>query len=115
MFCMPISIRGTVIGVVQMINKIGGDGVFTQEDEATMSQFVAYIGSALHHAKLYDKIRKSEQKCKVTQKPYHHILQPSPQVTQEVLTYHNQASQQEVETLMAEGVPTIQGNEDIST
>ena len=83
MFCMPISIRGTVIGVVQMINKIGGDGVFTkvehkctqnmrfkvyfssQEDEETMEQFVAYIGSALHHAKLYDKIRKSEQKYKV--------------------------------------------------
>ena len=26
---------------------------------------MAYIGSALHHAKLYDKIRKSEQKIKV--------------------------------------------------
>ena len=48
-----------------MINKIGGDGVFTKEDEATMEQFVTYIGSVLHHAKLYDKIRKSEQKYKV--------------------------------------------------
>ena len=62
---MPISIRGTVIGVVQLINKIGGDGVFTTEDEETIEQFAAYIGSALHHAKLYDKIRKSEQKFKV--------------------------------------------------
>ena len=59
MFCMPISIRGAVTGVVQMINKIGGEGVFTkvdisisvfiffyieflfQEDEETMEQFVA--------------------------------------------------------------------------
>ena len=48
-----------------MINKTGGDGVFMKEDEETMKQFVAYIGSALHHAKLYDKIRKSEQKYKV--------------------------------------------------
>ena len=80
-----------------------------------MEQFVAYIGSALHHSKLYDKIRKSEQKCKVILYSYDYIFQPSPQVTQEVLLYHNQASPQEVETLMAEGVPTVQGNEDIST
>ena len=65
-----------------------------------MEQFVAYIGIALHHAKLYDKIRKSEQKVKVTQ---------------EVLTYHNQAKPEEVETLMKEGIPTVEGNEDIST
>ena len=28
--CMPICIRGTVIGVVQMVNKQHGDGVFTK-------------------------------------------------------------------------------------
>jgi len=28
--CMPICIRGTVIGVVQMVNKQQGDGVFTK-------------------------------------------------------------------------------------
>ena len=38
---------------------------YYQEDEETMELFVAYIGSALHHAKLYDKIRKSEAKIKV--------------------------------------------------
>merc|ERR1711892_1177536 len=100
MFCIPINIRGAVTGVVQMVNKIGGDGVFTKEDEVTMEQFVAYIGSALHHAKLYDKIRKSEQRIKVTQ---------------EVLSYHNQAKPEEVDILMAEGVPTVEKHEDIST
>ena len=30
LFCMPISIRGAVTGVVQMINKIGGEGAFTK-------------------------------------------------------------------------------------
>ena len=28
--CMPIHIRGTVIGVIQMINKKSGGGVFTR-------------------------------------------------------------------------------------
>ena len=28
--CMPICIRGTVIGVVQMINKKTGEGIFTR-------------------------------------------------------------------------------------
>ena len=28
--CMPICIRGTIIGVVQMVNKQHGDGVFTK-------------------------------------------------------------------------------------
>ena len=27
--CMPILIRGTVIGVIQMINKKSGEGIFT--------------------------------------------------------------------------------------
>ena len=28
--CMPITIRGNVIGVVQMINKKSGEGMFTR-------------------------------------------------------------------------------------
>ena len=81
---MPICIRGTVIGVVQMINKKTNDGVFTsvrfifvvfflntpscslfQQDEESFKTFAVYCGLALHHAKLYDKIRRSEQKYKV--------------------------------------------------
>ena len=71
--CMPICIRDQVIGVVQMINKIGGP-VFTNEDEEAFEMFSVYCGLALHHAKLYDKIRRSEQKYKVAL---------------EVLSYHN--------------------------
>ena len=79
--CMPICIRGTVIGVVQMVNKKGDGEVFTkvgttiyhlphhrfslQEDEDSFKTFAVYCGLALHHAKLYDKIRRSEQKYKV--------------------------------------------------
>ena len=36
-----------------------------QEDEEAFRTFAVYCGLALHHAKLYDKIRRSEQKYKV--------------------------------------------------
>ena len=36
-----------------------------QEDEDSFKTFAVYCGLALHHAKLYDKIRRSEQKYKV--------------------------------------------------
>lgn len=128
--CMPICIRGQVIGVVQMINKI--DGFFTkvisiyiggpypkkpihtkhfsiktknigpffapvlfdpdlQEDEMSFETFAVYCGLALHHAKLYDKIRRSEQKYRVAL---------------EVLSYHNASSVNEVEEIVDEGMPT---------
>ena len=65
-----------------MINKKTNDGVFTsvrfiyffleysnvfffQQDEESFKTFAVYCGLALHHAKLYDKIRRSEQKYKV--------------------------------------------------
>lgn len=76
---MPIFIRGSVIGVVQMVNK--HIGVFTQEDEIAFETFGVYCGLALHHAKLYDKIRKSEQKYKVAL---------------EVLSYHSTCTEEEV-------------------
>lgn len=76
---MPISLRGNIIGVVQMVNKHSGP--FTKEDEEAFQMFGVYCGLALHHAKLYDKIRKSEQKYKVAL---------------EVLSYHNTCSEDEV-------------------
>ena len=44
--------------------------------------FASYIGLALHHAKLYDKIKKNEQKYKVVQ---------------EVVNYQSSAPQHEVQ------------------
>ncbi|CAB3408797.1 unnamed protein product [Caenorhabditis bovis] len=80
--CMPILIRGTVIGVVQMVNK--HQGVFTKEDEDAFEVFAVYCGLALHHAKLYDKIRRSEQKYRVAL---------------EVLAYHSVCNSDEVNKL----------------
>ncbi|KAF7284637.1 hypothetical protein GWI33_021826 [Rhynchophorus ferrugineus] len=86
--CMPIFIRGSIIGVVQMVNK--QTGFFTKEDEDAFETFAVYCGLALHHAKLYDKIRKSEQKYKVAL---------------EVLSYHNTCTEEELEAALDEGIP----------
>lgn len=86
--CMPIYIRGSLIGVVQMVNK--HSGYFTKEDEEAFEMFAVYCGLALHHAKLYDKIRRSEQKYRVAL---------------EVLSYHNTCTTDEVKTLLHDGTP----------
>ncbi|XP_069161580.1 probable 3',5'-cyclic phosphodiesterase pde-5 isoform X4 [Procambarus clarkii] len=85
--CMPIFIRGNVIGVMQMVNK--ATGAFSKEDEESFEMFAIYCGLALHHAKLYDKIRRSEQKYKVAL---------------EVLSYHNCCTDDELETLQADSL-----------
>ncbi|XP_073974523.1 probable 3',5'-cyclic phosphodiesterase pde-5 isoform X2 [Rhodnius prolixus] len=82
--CMPIFIRGVVIGVMQMVNKHSGS--FNKEDEEAFETFAVYCGLALHHAKLYDKIRRSEQKYRVAL---------------EVLGYHNTCTEVEVERTKA--------------
>ena len=61
-----------------------------QEDEEAFEMFSTYCGLALHHAKLYEKIRRSEQKYRVSL---------------EVLSYHNASSVNEVEELVQEGLP----------
>ncbi|XP_071744727.1 probable 3',5'-cyclic phosphodiesterase pde-5 isoform X1 [Lepeophtheirus salmonis] len=86
--CMPISIYGSIIGIVQIINK--KDGFFTKDDEKSFDIFSTYCGLALHHAKLYEKIRRSEHKCKVTM---------------EVLSYHNSATSKEVAPYIQAGPP----------
>lgn len=86
--CMPIFIRGSIIGVVQMVNK--HTGVFTKDDEEAFEMFAIYCGLALHHAKLYDKIRRSEQKYRVAL---------------EVLSYHNTCTEEEFQQALKEGIP----------
>ena len=71
-----------------MINKRLGS--FTKEDEAAFEMFAVYCGLALHHAKLYDKIRRSEQKYKVAL---------------EVLAYHNTCTNTEYEQTLTSSNP----------
>ncbi|XP_052274337.1 probable 3',5'-cyclic phosphodiesterase pde-5 isoform X2 [Dreissena polymorpha] len=88
--CMPIYIRGSIIGVVQMVNKL--QGTFTKSDEESFETFAIYCGLALHHAKLYEKIRRSEQKYRVAL---------------EVLSYHSQSSEEEFQSVKEVPVPEV--------
>ncbi|KAL5280497.1 hypothetical protein ACFFRR_004462 [Megaselia abdita] len=81
--CMPLFNQTSIIGVVQMVNK--RNGFFTEEDEKAFEMFAVYCGLAVHHTKLYDKIRKSEQKYKVAL---------------EVLSYHSTCAESEVQRLV---------------
>ncbi|XP_054274469.1 probable 3',5'-cyclic phosphodiesterase pde-5 isoform X2 [Macrosteles quadrilineatus] len=87
--CMPIFIRGVVIGVMQMVNK--NAGFFNKEDEEAFETFAVYCGLALHHAKLYEKIRRSEQKYRVAL---------------EVLCYHNSCNDLEFAEMKQNDIPT---------
>ena len=69
MYSTPLTIRGTVLGVLQFVNKDqedSGQKIFSEEDGETVELFAAYIGLALHHAKLYEKIRKNQAKFSVS-------------------------------------------------
>ncbi|XP_054154155.1 probable 3',5'-cyclic phosphodiesterase pde-5 [Oppia nitens] len=79
LLCMPVMNKNKVIGVVQMVNKLNGN--FTKVDEENFGTFATYCGLALDHARLYEKIRKSEQKNKVAL---------------EVLSYHNLSNDEEL-------------------
>lgn len=98
-------IQGNVIGVVQMVNKKNGH--FTKSDEESFETFAVYCGLgrnewdnkdtnwidsflALHHASLYDRIRRSEQKCKVAL---------------EVLSYHASCTDEEYERMKTYTLP----------
>lgn len=82
--CMPIKVQGKVIGVVQMVNKRNDDS-FHHEDEVAFEIFSSFFGLALHHARLYDRIMRKEQKYKVAL---------------EVLSYHNTCRENEVQALV---------------
>ncbi|RXG72469.1 putative 3',5'-cyclic phosphodiesterase pde-5 [Armadillidium vulgare] len=69
--CMPILIRKS-------------------EDEESFETFAIYCGLALHHAKLYDKIRRSEQKYKVAL---------------EIMSYHANCAEDDFSVISSEEIP----------
>ncbi|KAG7230118.1 hypothetical protein INR49_009838 [Caranx melampygus] len=87
--CMPIVSRGTVIGVVQMVNKLSGSA-FTKTDENNFKMFAVFCALALHCANMYHRIRHSE--CIY-------------RVTMEKLSYHSICTSEEWKTLTQLNLP----------
>ena len=56
MLCVPITNKsGMIIGVTQVLNKLGGP--FTGEDEQRLKAFTAQVAIALENAKLFDDVQ----------------------------------------------------------
>ena len=55
--CMPIKSDDQVIGVLQLINKLSGSGVYTIEDEDVMMIFLSIAGPILAGSKLYQQLQ----------------------------------------------------------
>lgn len=55
--CMAIKSNDQVIGVLQLINKVTGSGVFTTDDEDVMQIFLAIAGPILAESNLYEQIQ----------------------------------------------------------
>ncbi|XP_040094693.1 cAMP and cAMP-inhibited cGMP 3',5'-cyclic phosphodiesterase 10A, partial [Oryx dammah] len=87
--CMPIVSRGSVIGVVQMVNKLSG-GAFSKTDENNFKMFAVFCALALHCANMYHRIRHSE--CIY-------------RVTMEKLSYHSICTAEEWQGLMHFNLP----------
>ncbi|XP_055289289.1 cAMP and cAMP-inhibited cGMP 3',5'-cyclic phosphodiesterase 10A [Moschus berezovskii] len=87
--CMPIVSRGSVIGVVQMVNKLSGSA-FSKTDENNFKMFAVFCALALHCANMYHRIRHSE--CIY-------------RVTMEKLSYHSICTAEEWQGLMRFNLP----------
>ncbi|KAG8140798.1 hypothetical protein E2320_003461, partial [Naja naja] len=81
---MPIVSRGSVIGVVQMVNKLTGSA-FSKTDENNFKMFAVFCALALHCANMYHRIHHSE--CIY-------------RVTMEKLSYHSVCTAEEWKNLM---------------
>ncbi|MBI5561800.1 MAG: GAF domain-containing protein [Deltaproteobacteria bacterium] len=57
MVCVPVEIKGSRIGVLQAINKIGG--VFEEEDVRLFQLFANQVAIALDNARLYEEIKET--------------------------------------------------------
>lgn len=58
--CVPMKSRGKIIGVVEVVNKIGGEP-FTQADLEIFENLVAHITIALENANVYRKMEEASQ------------------------------------------------------
>jgi signal transduction protein with GAF and PtsI domain len=55
--CVPIKCEDVTIGVIQLINKMEGQGIFTEEDEEMMQVFLSIAGPILASSHLYQQLQ----------------------------------------------------------
>jgi signal transduction histidine kinase len=71
LICVPLTIRGRIIGALQVLNKKDGNA-FSQEDVELLTALAQQIAVALDNANLYQRLQESfeltEQELKLTQR-----------------------------------------------
>ena len=60
--CLPIKNDDLVIGVLQLINKVEGAGIFDAEDEEIMVTFLNIAGPILFQSSLYTQLQGKSRK-----------------------------------------------------
>ena len=58
--CVPLSIKGNIIGALQAINKVGG-GDFTEEDLSLLQSFSDFAALAINNRELYRDMQRKAQ------------------------------------------------------
>jgi len=71
LICVPLTIRGRIIGALQVLNKKDGN-YFSKKDAELLTALAQQIAVALDNAKLYQRLEKNfeltEQELKITQR-----------------------------------------------
>lgn len=71
---MPIKdCNGDVVGVAQVINKLGGEAQFTAQDEKVFAGYLQFCGIGLRNAQLYEKsqleVKRNQVRIMRTKEP----------------------------------------------
>ncbi|KAL5107671.1 putative 3'5'-cyclic phosphodiesterase pde-5 [Taenia crassiceps] len=88
MVTAPIKVRNEVVAVLQLFNKTPGE--FDTNDVENIKDFSAFCGLVLYISKMYEKMFRSEQKCRITM---------------EIMLHHNLASDSDVVEYSAREIP----------
>ncbi|EUB64062.1 cAMP and cAMP-inhibited cGMP 3',5'-cyclic phosphodiesterase [Echinococcus granulosus] len=88
MVTAPIRVRNEVVAVLQLFNKTPGE--FDTNDVENIKDFSVFCGLALYISKMYEKMFRSEQKCRITM---------------EIMLHHNLASDSDVVEYSVHEIP----------
>jgi sigma-B regulation protein RsbU (phosphoserine phosphatase) len=59
--CTPLTIRGDCIGALQLINKLGGDGLFDEQDQHVLGVLASAAALAINNARMADRLLEQER------------------------------------------------------
>ena len=71
--CVPMIARGEVLGVLQLLNKYGGDR-FNENDQQDLNAFAAQSAVAIENARLYESLREERDRILAVEEEVRHRL-----------------------------------------